>query len=118
MFVMIFIQENNRKTVHCFGLKRISLKCIAFFYCFFLDLEIDPCIRNDCDPVNGECIPSGNTFMCMCRAGYTGDGKSCTRNHFFHFQVFPLKLLVSFTVLRSIPTVCTLKHELSVCLII
>ena len=47
---------------------------------FFLDLAIDPCASNDCDPTNGECIPSGNTFMCMCKAGYTGDGKNCTGN--------------------------------------
>ena len=68
--------------MHYFGLKTIGLKSIAFFY-VFLDLEIDPCIGNDCDPTNGECVPSGNTFMCMCKAGYTGDGKSCTRNQFF-----------------------------------
>ena len=85
---MIFIQENNRKTVHYFDLKRTGLKCIDFFIVFFLDLEIDPCIGNDCNPVNGECIPSGNTFMCMCRAGYTGDGKSCIRNLLFTFKFF------------------------------
>ena len=81
--------------MHYFGLKTIGLKSIAFFY-VFLDLEIDPCIGNDCDPTNGECVPSGNTFMCMCKAGYTGDGKSCTRNQFFfHFYVLPLKRLIS-----------------------
>ena len=51
-----------------------------FFSHNFVDLEIDPCDGNDCDQTNGECIPSGTTFMCMCKEGFTGDGKSCTRN--------------------------------------
>ena len=50
------------------------------FSLIFVDLGIDPCDGNDCDPANGECIPSGTTFMCMCKEGFTGDGKSCTRN--------------------------------------
>lgn len=45
---------------------------------FFLDLAIDPCASNDCDPTNGECVPLGNTFLCICKAEYTG--KNCTRN--------------------------------------
>ena len=31
---------------------------------------------NDCD-VNADCQNTAGSYTCMCKAGYTGDGKTC-----------------------------------------
>ena len=49
---------------------------ISFSYYFVLD--IDECSSNShsCD-VNAVCYNIQGTYTCACKAGYSGDGKSC-----------------------------------------
>ena len=37
----------------------------------------DVCAVNDCAP-EADCTPDGATFQCVCRVGYSGDGRTCT----------------------------------------
>ena len=46
-------------------------------YAYYTD--IDECARgrDNCD-INAECINTGGSFLCVCRAGYEGNGQQCT----------------------------------------
>ena len=45
----------------------------------FLILDIDECSANShsCD-ANADCTNTPGSYTCTCKAGYTGDGKSCS----------------------------------------
>ena len=45
----------------------------------YLIIEIDECSTNShsCD-VNAVCCNTPGSHNCSCKAGYSGDGKSCT----------------------------------------
>jgi len=45
----------------------------------YLIIEIDECSTNSpsCD-VNAVCSNTPGSYNCSCKAGYSGDGKSCT----------------------------------------
>ena len=45
----------------------------------FLILDINECSSNShsCD-VNAVCSNTRGSYTCTCKAGYSGDGKSCT----------------------------------------
>ena len=43
-------------------------------------LDVDECAMNstnDCS-VNADCENTEGAFLCTCRSGFAGDGKSCT----------------------------------------
>ena len=44
-----------------------------------LSLDIDECLKessHECD-LNATCINTPGSYTCLCRNGYTGDGKTC-----------------------------------------
>ena len=58
-----------------------------------LNVDVDECTAfpNICD-ANTDCHNTDGSYTCICKAGYTGDGKSC-----FGKGLFYLKLIV-FTI--------------------
>lgn len=40
---------------------------------------MDPCLEGiqNCDP-NSNCIPRGDQYDCVCKTGFSGDGRVCT----------------------------------------
>eukprot|EP00057_Strongylocentrotus_purpuratus_P013118 XP_011667592.1 PREDICTED: nidogen-1 isoform X1 [Strongylocentrotus purpuratus] len=44
-----------------------------------IGVPTDACQDNNCG-TNAECFPQANTFTCRCRAGYTGNGYTCTES--------------------------------------
>ena len=50
----------------------------------FLVLDIDECANNPCH-IHANCVNVPSTFMCTCKTGFTGDGKSCIGKHFFFY---------------------------------
>ena len=54
------------------------LCCVSLFY-LCLKIDIDKCSSNShsCD-VNAVCNNTRGSHTCTCKAGYSGDGKSCT----------------------------------------
>ena len=51
---------------------------IIFCLCIRNLIDIDECttLNHDCSP-NGECTNVDGTFLCNCKAGFRGDGKTC-----------------------------------------
>ena len=43
------------------------------------EAEVDECAEgtHDCD-VNAKCTNTDGNYTCTCRAGYSGDGRTCT----------------------------------------
>ena len=51
---------------------------------FNFALDIDECSSNlDSCHVNAVCSNTPGSYTCTCKAGYSGDGKSCTGELFF-----------------------------------
>ena len=55
--------------------------CILFVICCLRIrnlIDIDECttLNHDCSP-NGECTNVDGTFLCNCKTGFRGDGKTC-----------------------------------------
>ena len=44
-----------------------------------LTIDIDECAlgTHDCSP-NADCIDTTENYTCICRSGFTGDGRTCT----------------------------------------
>ena len=67
-----------------------------------LNVNVDECAAfpNICD-ANADCQNTDGSFICNCKAGYTGDGRSCFRasKDFFYLNLtlFILSDLVSRT---------------------
>ena len=66
-------EECSLKTV------QIDLQLFCHIYSFIFVLDADECSTNShsCD-VNAVCSNTRGSYTCTCKAGYTGDGKSCT----------------------------------------
>ncbi|XP_066022422.1 uromodulin-like [Pocillopora verrucosa] len=49
--------------------------------------DMDECKSDisDCD-VNANCTNTDGSYKCKCKAGYTGDGHSCSANPCYHYQ--------------------------------
>ena len=62
----------NKYALLC-TLLRYVLRCVA---------DINECRKgnNECDP-NAECTNTEGSYDCVCRSGYTGNGRSCTGIH-------------------------------------
>ena len=45
-----------------------------------LNVDVDECavFPNICG-ANADCLNSDGSYICNCKAGYTGDGKNCSR---------------------------------------
>jgi len=48
----------------------------VFSNLIFADLEECATNTHNCD-VNADCVNTVGSYSCKCRAGYTGDGKTC-----------------------------------------
>ena len=46
---------------------------------------------NDCDKTNGICNNTDGSFICQCKTGWTGDGKTCTGIIFRFSELDPTK---------------------------
>ena len=49
------------------------------FTCMYINFaDLNECNTNshNCD-VNANCVNTGGSYSCTCKAGYTGDGQSC-----------------------------------------
>ena len=64
------LQSSNKITIYPFLIQ--SMLC--------LPADEDECALNshDCD-YNAECINAEGSYSCICKPGYSGDGKTCTR---------------------------------------
>ena len=58
---------------------QLNLKHKIIFFPTFLFIDIDECIEGteDCD-VNAVCTDTYGSFTCTCKAGFEGDGETCT----------------------------------------
>ena len=53
--------------------------------CYFFSLDIDECVAsNPCDK-NADCVNTNSSFICTCRLGFTGNGRTCTGTYFHTF---------------------------------
>ena len=54
---------------------------------FFFDyLDIDECDDNTTCSENANCKNTIGSFICTCKTGYSGDGKTCTGKSFISFK--------------------------------
>ena len=62
---------------NCKSQRNFQLLCDT--YSFNLVLDVDECSSNshNCD-ANAVCSNTHGSYTCTCKAGYSGDGKSCT----------------------------------------
>ena len=51
----------------------------------FLDMYECKSVISDCD-VNANCTNTDGSYKCKCKAGYTGDGHSCSGTYTFIFK--------------------------------
>ena len=81
-----------------------------FFFFFFFPVDIDECSANShsCD-VNAVCSNNVGSYACACKAGFTGDGYTCTGEPFksnvkrlFYMFVFNCTLLALLLFSRAI----------------
>ena len=56
----------------------MHLMTISFFFSNLIFPDLEECSTNthNCD-VNADCVNTVGSYSCNCRAGYTGDGKTC-----------------------------------------
>ena len=62
---------------------------LSWFIIYLLDL--DECTEgpNTCD-MNADCTNTEGSYSCACKAGYWGDGRTCTgTTHFQHNEIGP-----------------------------
>ena len=64
--------------------------CLDYFLIFslllqFLDMDECKSDISDCD-VNANCTNTYGSYKCKCKAGYTGDGHSCSGTYTFIFK--------------------------------
>ena len=67
--------------------------CLQFcLYYVNIFLDIDECVQGPdiCD-VNADCTDTDGSFMCQCRAGYSGDGVTCSGEFYRKDTVDDLK---------------------------
>ena len=62
------------------SIKKVNLKLMLFF----LDLDECSAFRSVCD-TNANCSNTRGSYYCTCKAGYTGDGKTCQGKRRFLF---------------------------------
>ena len=55
---------------------QIALNSVQLPLLIFADLEECSTNTHNCD-VNADCVNTVGSYFCKCRAGYTGDGKTC-----------------------------------------
>ena len=55
----------------------------------FLDMDECKSDISDCD-VNANCTNTDGSYKCKCKAGYTGDGHSCSGTYTFIFKDDPI----------------------------
>ena len=68
--------------------------CLDYFLIFslllqFLDMDECKSDISDCD-VNANCTNTDGSYKCKCKAGYTGDGHSCSGTYTFIFKDDPI----------------------------
>ena len=64
--------------------------CLDYFVIFsllfqFLDIYECKSVISDCD-VNANCTNTDGSYKCKCKAGYNGDGHSCSGTYTFIFK--------------------------------
>lgn len=77
-FKLIFKKWNHRLYVE--SLINIYLKLLkTYLIKYFLYSDINECSgSNDCHPTLATCSNSPGGYSCACKAGYSGDGRTCT----------------------------------------
>ena len=68
--------------------------CLDYFLIFslllqFLDMDECKFDISDCD-VNANCTNTDGSYKCKCKAGYAGDGHSCSGTYTFIFKDDPI----------------------------
>ena len=68
--------------------------CLDYFLIFslllqFLDMDECKSDISDCD-VNANCTNTDGSYKCKCKAGYAGDGHSCSGTYTFIFKDDPI----------------------------
>ena len=82
-------------------------KTFSFFF-YFIVSDLDECTTNthDCD-VNADCGNTADSYSCKCKAGYTGDGRTCdgkkqtvihTEKKINEINIYLVLLLISMTL--------------------
>ena len=66
-------------------------------------IEKDECSSNSqsCD-VNAVCSNAKGTYTCICKAGYSGDGRTCSGTVYFIFNFFNFIVTEIFKVLAGL----------------
>ena len=49
------------------------MQFIIFFFC----PDIDECSASSACDINANCANTRGSYYCTCKAGFTGDGKTC-----------------------------------------
>ena len=68
-------------------------------FLLFAHVDIDECAANthSCH-MNAMCSNTEGSYLCACKAGYSGDGKSCSGNYMFIFLTLHYITWLYFTV--------------------
>ena len=64
-----------------------------------LNVDVDECTAfpNICG-ANTDCHNTDGSYTCICKAGYTGDGKTCFGKDLFYLKLIPFKMSETFLV--------------------
>ena len=73
-------RRNEYSSRHMLGPQVMLFNIYFFFFhqTIFVVLDIDECGASSpvCD-INANCSNTRGSYICTCRTGYTGDGKTC-----------------------------------------
>ena len=60
-----------------------KVECVAFLFSLLPDIDECSASGRVCD-VNANCQNTLGSYLCSCKAGYTGDGKTCKGRQTYH----------------------------------
>ena len=89
-----------RRVVNIYS--KISCKCVIRIS-FSQNVDVNECIAgsNNCHP-NATCYNTVSSYICICDAGFTGDGENCTRGEVTVFHIHTLLNSFSHSYLKRI----------------
>ena len=98
------VRENNKTFKKHFTRKEahvVSFTILDMLKIFasLLNIDVDECnaFPNICG-ANTDCHNTDGSYTCICKAGYTGDGKTCSGMDFFHLKLIVFTITETFLV--------------------
>ena len=101
------LRENNKTFKKHFTRKEahvVSFTVLDMLKIFasLLNIDVDECYAfpNVCG-ANTDCNNTDGSYTCICKAGYTGDGKTCSGKDLYYFKLI---VFVATSLIREVAT--------------